>query len=74
MLHNRFLAISQNQINDVRDVIKYYNQFEDPLGTFREKQKKLIEQAEAEAVQEASNIKNQPPIKKWTPSFLKKQF
>lgn len=67
------LAISQNQIDDVRDVLTFYNQFDDPLTVFRERQKKLIEMAEAEAAQEAtSNSKS--PIKKWTPSFLRKQF
>lgn len=69
-----FLAISQNNIEDVREVLMYYNQFDDPLAVFREKQKKLIEMAEAQNEEEAKNNQNQTPIKKWSPSFLKRSF
>lgn len=43
------LAIADNEIEDVREVVKYYNKFEDPLRAFREKQTKLVEIAEANA-------------------------
>lgn len=40
-----FLAtIAQNEVEDVREVLKYYKTFEDPLATFRQKQKELFEE------------------------------
>lgn len=63
----QFLAIAQSEVDDVREVLKYYSEFENPLAVFREKQKKLMEQQEAE--REAKSTK-----KRWTPSFLNKSF
>ncbi|XP_017784265.1 PREDICTED: mitochondrial import inner membrane translocase subunit TIM50-C-like [Nicrophorus vespilloides] len=69
-LSSFLLAISQNQIDDIREVVKYYNQFDDALATFREKQKQLIELAE----EAASAPKPQSPVNKWTPNFFKRNF
>ncbi|KAF2884356.1 hypothetical protein ILUMI_21805 [Ignelater luminosus] len=63
-------TIAQSEIEDVREVLKYYSSFEDPLATFREKQKLLIEQQEAE--REARSATHPPPVKRWTPSFFSK--
>lgn len=54
-------------MDDVRDVLKYYSEFENPLAVFREKQKKLMEHQEAE--REAKSTK-----KRWTPSIFNKSF
>lgn len=37
-----FLAIATNQVDDVRDVLVHYSQFDDPLQTFKEKQRMLM--------------------------------
>jgi import inner membrane translocase subunit TIM50 len=48
----------------------YYKQFDNPIEQFKENQRRLLEQMEAERI-EAQN--KQPAIvKKWTPSFLHK--
>ncbi|KAL3278271.1 hypothetical protein HHI36_013606 [Cryptolaemus montrouzieri] len=40
-----FLAtIAQNEVEDVREVLKYYKTFENPLATFRQKQKEIFQQ------------------------------
>jgi hypothetical protein len=36
-----FAAIKQSDVEDVRDVLEYYRQFDDPIETFRENQRKL---------------------------------
>lgn len=37
-------AIKQSDVEDVRDVLEYYRQFDDPIETFRENQRKLQEE------------------------------
>jgi import inner membrane translocase subunit TIM50 len=34
-------AIRQSDVDDVRDVLEYYRQFDDPIEAFRENQRKL---------------------------------
>lgn len=61
-------AIVTADVDDVREVMTYYKQFEDPIGKFRENQQILLEQMEEkqrEEQQKAPSI-----VKKWTPSFL----
>lgn len=53
---------------DVREVINYYKQFDNPLAQFRENQRKLLEQMEEKEHEEQMVVKS--PAKKWTPSFL----
>lgn len=65
-------AIAQNQIEDVREVVRYYNTFDDPLMEFREKQKKLIDMAEEDALAKSKQKDQTSPVKKWTPSFWKR--
>lgn len=57
-------------MQDVREVITYYRQFENPLGTFRENQQKAM-QMEEERAREEKNTKS-PAVKRWTPNFLGK--
>lgn len=63
-----FAAIAENDIEDVREVLKYYRQYDDPLEAFREKQKQLLE--ELEAVAAARKEYEASKFSRWTPSFL----
>jgi len=65
-------TIASSEIEDVREVLKYYSNFDDPLATFRDKQKKLLEQQEAE--REARSSQAAPAIKRWSPSIFNKTF
>lgn len=63
------LAIVTADVDDVREVMMYYKQFEDPIEKFRENQRKLLEQMEEkqkEEQQKAPSI-----VKKWTPRMFK---
>lgn len=40
-LHLNFSAIAFNKVDDVREVLRYYRQFPDPLAKFRENQQIL---------------------------------
>lgn len=63
-LTNFLMAIANENVNDVRDVIRYYSQFDDPLEVFKENQRKLAEQQKEKELQEQQNV----PVYK---SFLK---
>lgn len=61
-------VIAQNDVDDVREVLHYYRQFEDPINQFRENQRKLAEQMqEAERIEQA---KTKPMVKQWSRSIL----
>ncbi|KZC10849.1 PREDICTED: mitochondrial import inner membrane translocase subunit TIM50-C-like [Dufourea novaeangliae] len=63
-------TILATNVQDVRDVLNYYKQFDDPLQVFRENQRKLLMQMEEEetrAQQESSKVLTS----KWKPSFLR---
>ena len=34
-------AIKQSDVDDVREVLRYYKQYDDPIEAFRENQRKL---------------------------------
>lgn len=68
---HQFLAIAENDIEDVREVLKYYRQYDDPLEAFREKQKHLIEELEAQAA--AKKEQESSKFSKWAPSFFQKK-
>lgn len=63
-------AISSAEVADVREVITYYRQFDNPLAQFRENQRKLLEQMQEREHEEQSSGK--PAVRRWTPSFLAK--
>lgn len=65
-------TIASSEVEDVREVLRYYNQFDDPLATFREKQQQLIEKQELERI--AQEQKSVPVVKRWAPSLTKKQL
>ncbi|XP_051174875.1 mitochondrial import inner membrane translocase subunit TIM50-C-like [Leptopilina boulardi] len=63
-------TIHVSQVDDVRDVLNHYRQFENPLEAFRENQRKLLvqlEEDEAKIQQDGSKALTT----KWKPSFLK---
>lgn len=60
--------MSTAEVEDVREVITYYKQFDNPMAQFRDNQRKLLEQMqEREQVEQAAS---KAPVRKWTPSFL----
>lgn len=63
-----FSAIATTDVDDVRDVLHYYRQFEDPIMKFRENQAKLLEQMQEREREEKA--KSKPIVKNWTRSFL----
>lgn len=62
------IAVSSADVDDVRDVLKYYKQFDSPLEKFKENQRILLQQLHEKELEE----KTAPavPVKSWTPSFL----
>lgn len=64
-----FLSVlGTSEIDDVREVLQYYNQFSDSLSQFRENQRKLGELMHAEEVEKTS--KSRPVVKNWTRGFI----
>lgn len=63
-----FAAIAMSNISDVREVLTYYSQFEDPIAAFRENQRRLMEtMAEQEKAPAA------PPLTgSWLRSFTRR--
>lgn len=61
-------TIATSDVENVREVLEYYKQFDNPLAQFRENQRKLLELQEQHEKEEAA--KNKSIVKKWTPSFL----
>ncbi|XP_063230283.1 mitochondrial import inner membrane translocase subunit TIM50-C-like [Bacillus rossius redtenbacheri] len=64
-------TIASENVEDVRVVLEYYQQFDDPLAAFRENQRKVLEQMQQEQ-KEKEQAKSQILTKGWTPSFLHK--
>ncbi|XP_046822411.1 mitochondrial import inner membrane translocase subunit TIM50-C-like isoform X1 [Vespa crabro] len=62
-------TISLTNVEDVREVLNYYRQFDDPLKAFRDNQRKLLEQLEEENKTQKENSKHL--TSRWTPSFLR---
>lgn len=62
-------TISLTNVEDVREVLNYYRQFDDPLQAFRENQRKLLEQLEEENKTQKESGKHL--TSRWSPSFLR---
>lgn len=63
-------TILASNVQDVRDVLNYYRQFDDPLEMFKENRRKLLMQMEEEqnkAQQDSSKVLTS----RWKPSFLR---
>lgn len=62
--------LANNKVEDVRDVLDYYQQFEDPLQAFRENERKVLESLEQK---ERERKDNQGGLaQRWRPTFLRK--
>lgn len=61
-------AVSSADVDDVREVLQYYRQFDNPLAKFKENQRILLQQLQEKELEE----KNAPavPVKRWSPSFF----
>ncbi|KAF2896530.1 hypothetical protein ILUMI_09644 [Ignelater luminosus] len=64
------MTVANSEVEDVRDVLNYYNQFDDGLAAFREKQRFLLEQQEAE--EKIKTQENPLTARNWTPKLLNK--
>lgn len=64
-------AVATSDVEDVREVLHYYRQFENPLDKFRENLRKLQEIEEKEKEEKMK----QPPaaVKKWSPSLFNRK-
>nr|AEE62653.1 unknown [Dendroctonus ponderosae] len=69
-LSNFLKTIANNEIEDVRDVLKVYSLYDDPVTAFREKQKRLLEELEAQTV--AQQELGKTKLSRWTPTFFRK--
>ncbi|XP_065364880.1 mitochondrial import inner membrane translocase subunit TIM50-C-like [Calliphora vicina] len=67
-LINFLKAIATTDVDDVREVLHYYRQFEDPIMKFRENQAKLLEQMQEREREEQT--KSKPIVKNWSRNFL----
>lgn len=69
-LINFLKTLATADVDDVREVLTYYKQFDDPLQKFRENQRILLEQMEQQEREEKNKAK--PIVKQWTPSFMRR--
>ncbi|GLG99423.1 Mitochondrial import inner membrane translocase subunit TIM50-C [Gryllus bimaculatus] len=69
-LANFLRTIAAAKVEDVREVLDYYHNFDDPIEAFRENQRKLIEQMEAKEKQLKESSSRNSLAHRWTPNFL----
>uniref|UniRef100_A0A0V0G8C3 Mitochondrial import inner membrane translocase subunit TIM50 n=1 Tax=Triatoma dimidiata TaxID=72491 RepID=A0A0V0G8C3_TRIDM len=65
-------TIASNNVEDVRDVLVYYRQFDNPVEAFRENQRKLLEQMEEKEKYEQQKRQNPSLASRWPNHFLKR--
>lgn len=63
-------TILTSNVQDVRDVLNYYRQFDNPLEMFKENRRKFL-QMQMEDEQNKQQDSNRVLISKWKPSFLR---
>ncbi|KAI5651404.1 NLI interacting factor-like phosphatase domain-containing protein [Phthorimaea operculella] len=69
-LANLLQTIAMSNVIDVREVLQYYSQFDDPIAAFRENQRKLMEQMEE---REKEGKTAEPPLtSSWIRSFTRR--
>lgn len=66
------LAIVESGIDDVREVMRYYHQFDDPIKAYRERQRKLMEEAEAQEQLINPGFRRGSIASRWLPSFIRR--
>ncbi|CAF4828955.1 mitochondrial import inner membrane translocase subunit TIM50-C-like [Pieris napi] len=70
-LANLLQTIAMSNVSDVRDVVTYYSQYEDPIAAFRENQRKLLEQMENEK-KERDSQPDQNLARGWLRTFTRR--
>ncbi|EDW80356.1 uncharacterized protein Dwil_GK18701 [Drosophila willistoni] len=61
--------IAEHKVDDVREVLHYYRQFDDPIEKFKENQRKLLEQKQEKSDAEVET-KSKSLSRHWTRSFM----
>ncbi|EDW37192.1 GL25662 [Drosophila persimilis] len=56
--------LASRNINDVREILQYYNKFEDPIAQFRENQRRLLER------EDKTTVKTVQTQRHWTTRLL----
>ncbi|XP_037934547.1 mitochondrial import inner membrane translocase subunit TIM50-C [Teleopsis dalmanni] len=69
-LVNLLKTIATSDVSDVREVLNYYRQFDDPLEKFKDNQRILLEQMEEKERELQVKLKESPMVKRWRPSFM----
>lgn len=59
-----------SEVIDVREVLMYYSQFDDPIAAFRENQRKLMEQMEEK--ERETRGSDQPLTRNWLRTFTRR--
>ncbi|CAB3244950.1 unnamed protein product [Arctia plantaginis] len=70
-LANLLQTIAMSDVIDVREVLTYYSQFDDPIAAFRENQRKLMEQLE-EKERDGGKGPDQPLTRNWLRTFTRR--
>ncbi|KAL0821320.1 hypothetical protein ABMA28_005913 [Loxostege sticticalis] len=68
-LANLLQTIAMSEVADVREVLMYYSQFDDPIAAFRDNQRKLLEQMEEK---EREGKREQPLTNNWLRTFTRR--
>lgn len=63
------MTVASSDVEDIREVLKYYNKFDDSLHIFKKKQQSLIDQQETENKVQANSL---IPMQHWSQKFLNK--
>ncbi|KAM3960457.1 mitochondrial import inner membrane translocase subunit TIM50-C-like [Aphomia sociella] len=69
-LANLLQTIAMSDVTDVREVLTYYSQFDDPIAAFRENQRKLMEQMEEK--EKGGHGGDQPLTRNWLRTFTRR--
>lgn len=62
-------AIAISNVKDVRDVLRYYSQYDDPIAAFRDNQRRLMEQM---AEKERESKAEVPLARSWLRPFTRR--
>lgn len=65
------LAVATSDVEDVREVLHYYRQFDSPLDKFKDNLRKLQEIEQKEKEEKAKQP--QAPVKKWSPGLFNRK-
>ncbi|CAH2269394.1 jg16420 [Pararge aegeria aegeria] len=68
-LANLLQTIAMSNVKDVRDVLRYYSQYDDPIAAFRDNQRRLMEQM---AERERENKTDVPLARSWLRPFTRR--